>query len=121
MSKEKQCKCCKEYWWEMNIHSQNGLCPNCYDYVADLEAKLAELKEKVSRFKVGQECYFINRNFYYSDYAEDFTEEFFIDCSKIQKQQNYYYIKDAGVYPEEDLFATEQEAQEKLKEIQGNE
>ena len=62
--------------------------------IADLEAKLAELKEKVPQFKVGQECYFINRNFYYSDYAEDLTEEFFIDCSKIQEQQNYYYIKE---------------------------
>ena len=45
LSKEKQCKCCKEYWWEMNIHSQSGLCPNCYDYVADLEAKLAKNKK----------------------------------------------------------------------------
>ena len=42
MSKEIQCKCCKEYWWEMNIHSKSGLCPNCYDYFANLEAKLAE-------------------------------------------------------------------------------
>lgn len=42
MSKEIQCKCCKEYWWERNIHSKSGLCPNCYDYVSDLEAKLAE-------------------------------------------------------------------------------
>ena len=45
MSKEIQCKCCKEYWWEMNIHSKSGLCPNCYDYVADLEAKLAESED----------------------------------------------------------------------------
>lgn len=40
MSKEIQCKCCKEYWWETNIHSQSGLCPNCYDYVSDLEHRL---------------------------------------------------------------------------------
>lgn len=45
MSKEIQCKCCKEYWWEMNIHSKSGLCPNCYDYVADIEAKLAESED----------------------------------------------------------------------------
>ena len=47
MSKEKQCKCCKEYWWETNIHLPSGLCPNCYDYVADLEAKLAESEKKI--------------------------------------------------------------------------
>ena len=45
MSKEIQCKCCKEYWWEMNIHSKSGLCPNCYDYVADIESKLAESED----------------------------------------------------------------------------
>ena len=48
MSKEIQCKCCKEYWWETNIHTQSGLCPNCYDYFADLEAKLAEIKNQTA-------------------------------------------------------------------------
>lgn len=47
MSKEIQCKCCKEYWWEDNINKTNRLCPNCYDYVADLEAKLAESEKKI--------------------------------------------------------------------------
>lgn len=46
MSKEIQCKCCKDYWWETNIHSKSGLCHNCYDYVADLEAELAEKEKK---------------------------------------------------------------------------
>lgn len=51
MSKEIQCKCCKEYWWETDIHSKSGLCPNCYDYVADLEAKLAESERKLEEYK----------------------------------------------------------------------
>ena len=29
----------------MNIHSKSGLCPNCYDYVADIESKLAESED----------------------------------------------------------------------------
>lgn len=55
MIKEKKCKCCKEYWWETNIHTPSGLCPNCYDYVVDLEAKLAEIQnekdELISKYR----------------------------------------------------------------------
>lgn len=55
MSKEKQCKCCKEYWRETDIHTPSGLCPNCYDYVANLEAKLAEIQnekdELISKYR----------------------------------------------------------------------
>ena len=50
MSKEIQCKCCKEYWWETSIHSKSGLCPNCYDYFANIEAELAESENKVKGF-----------------------------------------------------------------------
>lgn len=46
MSKEIRCKCCKEYWWDTNIHSKSWLCPNCYDYVTNIEAKLAESETK---------------------------------------------------------------------------
>ena len=56
MSKEKQCKCCKEYWWEMNIHSPSGLCPNCYDYVADLEAKLAQAQKTIEIQKMSNDA-----------------------------------------------------------------
>ena len=89
------------------------------DKIKQLEQELAELKEKaiVPKFKVGQECYLIDNNF---NYFKN-TKEINIVRSKIKKQQNWYYVKDYGVYHEEDLFATEQEAQEKLKEIQGNE
>lgn len=52
MSKELQCKCCKEYWWETNIHSTSGLCPICYDYMSSLEAKLAESEARAERNKV---------------------------------------------------------------------
>ena len=89
------------------------------DRVKELEQELAELKEKaiVPKFKRGQECYLIDNNF---NYFKD-TKEFNIVHSKIKKQQNWYYIQDYGIYHEEDLFTTEQEAQEKLKEMQGNE
>ena len=71
----------------------------------------------VPKFKIGQECYLIDNNF---NYFKN-TKEFNIVCSNIKKQQNWYYVKDYGVYHENDLFATEQEAQTKLQELRGGE
>lgn len=88
-------------------------------HILDLHRELAELKEKaiVPKFKTGQECYLIDNNF---NYFKN-TKEFNIVCSNIKKQQNWYYVKDYGVYHENDLFATEQEAQTKLQELRGGE
>ena len=86
--------------------------------IADLEAKLAELKEKaiVPRFKY--------KDYVYAIYSDR-------DIFKGQIDIFDYYTKEYLVFFSEDigndwfsenlLFATEQEAQEKLKEIQGNE
>ena len=87
-----------------------------------LEQELAELKEKaiVPKFKVGQEVYYyhIARNKIYLGLVEDI--QYFATRSGIfyripNLQRDYFWIR------EDELFATEQEAQEKLKEIQGNE
>ena len=44
-SKEKECKCCHEWWFTNNI--KQDLCPNCYDYFKQLKQQLAEKdKEK---------------------------------------------------------------------------
>ena len=94
-----------------------------------LEQELAEVKENaiVPKFKVGQECYYVytksqlrpfnvkigritfdtdrkNKIIYDSDFEDD--DSYF---------EKYYGMKECN------LFATEKEAQEKLKEIQGNE
>ena len=71
----------------------------------------------VPKFKVGQECYLIDNNFDYSSHTETFT----LASSNVIKQYNCYIIKDYGFYSEEDLFATKQEAQAKLQELQGGE
>ena len=49
MSKEQKCKCCQDYWYTSNL--TNGLCTNCYDYVADLETKLAGLQQENKQLK----------------------------------------------------------------------
>ena len=40
MSKEKQCKCCHEWWYDSDV--KENLCPNCYDYFNQLKQQLAE-------------------------------------------------------------------------------
>ena len=90
--------------------------------IAELEQELAELKEKaiVPKFKVGQEVYYyhIARNKIYLGLVEDI--QYFATRSGIfyripNLQRDYFWIR------EDELFATEQEAKLKLKEIQGNE
>lgn len=91
-------------------------------HILDLHRELAELKEKaiVPKFKVGQEVYYyhIARNKIYLGLVEDI--QYFATRSGIfyripNLQRDYFWIR------EDELFATEQEAQAKLKELQGNE
>lgn len=92
------------------------------DFILDLQSQLDQANERlkgaiVPKFKIGQECYLIDNNF---NYFKN-TKEFNIVCSNIKKQQSWYYVKDYGVYHENDLFVTEQEAQTKLQELRGGE
>ncbi len=90
--------------------------------ITELEQELAELKEKaiVPKFRIGQEVYYyhIARNKIYLGLVEDI--QYFATRSGIfyripNLQRDYFWIR------EDELFVTEQEAQAKLKEIQGNE
>lgn len=44
MSREKECKCCHEWWYASDI--KQDLCPNCYDYFKQLKQQLVE-KDKM--------------------------------------------------------------------------
>ena len=97
--------------------------------IAELEQELAEIKEKaiVPKFKVGQEVWSI----FISGYFRDCQKICNLEVTAIMKCRNgvYYqgYILEKGKnrsdywFNEENTFITEQEAQAKLKEIQGNE
>ena len=50
MSKEKECKCCHEWWYGSD--AKEDLCPNCYDYFRQLKQKL---KEKDNLIEFGGE------------------------------------------------------------------
>lgn len=91
------------------------------DKVKKLEQELAELKEKaiVPRFKLGQEVWYV-----YNKYQK-FPFRCVIDKIVYDSSKNHKFRYDTSgeLYigiKEEDLFATEQEAQEKLKELQND-
>lgn len=46
MSKEKQCECCHEWWYDSVI--KEDLCPNCYDYFKQLKQRLAEKQNTIN-------------------------------------------------------------------------
>lgn len=91
-------------------------------HILDLHRELAELKENaiVPRFKLGQKVWYV-----YNKYQK-FPFRCVIDKIVYDSSKNHKFRYDTSgeLYigiKEEDLFATEQEAQEKLKEMQGNE
>ena len=105
------------------------------DKIEQLEQELAELKEKaiVPKFKIGQEVFIVNTDYYYKkDYKVEKHKIVGIE-DKIDRKNTYvrWYsleFKDCPAnyskrykFLEKNVFTTEQEALEKLKEVQGNE
>ena len=121
MSKERL----KEY---LQSISKDRVVDLCLQFMFDAkvaETQLDQANERlkgaiVPKFKVGQEVYYyhIARNKIYLGLIED-IQYFATRCSIFYRipnlQRDYFWIR------EDELFATEQEAQAKLKEIQGNE
>ena len=85
--------------------------------ITELEQELAELKEKaiVPRFKKGDTAYAIIDTAFYTDVFKVNVLDTEL-CYKVDRGDN-----DISTQHYTRLFATEQEAQAKLKEIQGNE
>ena len=88
-----------------------------------LEQELAELKEKaiVPKFKVRQEVWWIDTRGNIYNKQNYKIDSYLIDSIVVTDNKFRYYGEDGCWLSEEDLFATEEEAQAKLKEIQGNE
>ena len=91
--------------------------------IAELEQELAELKEKaiVPRFKIGQRVWWIDKRLNNYNEKEYEIVSYLIDSIVVTNKQFRYYGNDGYWHGDDELYATEQEAQEKLKEIQGNE
>ena len=100
------------YVYGVNLEEHKTVIEKQQKRIAELEQELAELKEKaiVPRFKVGQEVWHLIT-------GEQPTKDI------VARNDLFIYelgISKFGIY-EEYLCETEEEAQEKLKEIQGNE
>ena len=96
--------------------------------IAELEQELAGLKENaiVPRFRIGQEVFVVDNECQITQGAVDVIltgQDVFEKWCKYSIDLGLEYEDDIRfVYKdEEEIFATEQEAQEKIKEIQGNE
>jgi hypothetical protein len=94
------------------------------DYVADLEAKEEQLKGCIRpKFKVGQTVYTFNKN---TECVYELCIKIIrIEINEIAKFNSLVYLaerlEDGNFfgYFEVELFATKEEAQAKLKELQG--
>lgn len=121
---------CLLYEKEMLNCSQleNGmsLCIVQKQRIAELEQELAELKEKAidrPKFKHLEEYWYIENNPYCDNELQVFNGKVMEIICAYDEDWLYEYRFDTSCrYIEEDnIFATEQEAQEKLKEINKNE
>ena len=85
--------------------------------IAELEQKLAELKEKaiVPRFKFDEECVVIMFGSYHFHRFIAQVKDDLCLTQPYNDTEEWYYVKP------EMVFKTLEEAQAKLKEIQGNE
>ena len=121
MSKFLICECCNQTYLEEDMSKNNkNMCCSCWCYTRPKDKRIAELEKQLAnsirpKFKVGQECYLIDDKFNCFHNCKEYN----IVRSKIKKHKNVYYVEDYGINHEEDLFATKEEAQAKLKELQG--
>ena len=105
------------YVYGVNLEEHKTVIEKQQKRIAELKQELAELKQKaiVPRFEYGDKVYYIK---YFVGKWQVFNQEYVGEniSNIIVRTMNYY-----SELPKDSVFATEQEAQAKLKEIQGNE
>ena len=86
-----------------------------------LEQELVELKQKaiVPKFKIGQEVWWIDTRVNSFNEQRYRIESYLIDSIVITKEQFRYYGDDGLWLGDNELFATKEEAEQKLAEIKG--
>lgn len=117
------------YVYGVNLEKHKMVIEKQQKRIAELEQELTELKERyiIPKFQLGQtiftankpnECIYELKIVSIHTERSEFCDRKFNSLVYLAERIKDSYI---GGYSEEDLFATEQEAIEKLKEVQGNE
>ena len=114
------------YVYGVNLEEHKTVIEKQQKRIAELEQELAELKEKAiarPKFKHFEEYWYIENNPYCDNELQVFNGKVMEIICAYDEDWLYEYRFDTSCrYIEEDnIFTTEQEAQAKLKEIQGNE
>ena len=114
------------YVYGVNLEEHKTVIEKQQKRIAELEQELAKLKEKAidrPKFKHLEEYWYIENNPYCDNELQVFNGKVMEIICAYDEDWLYEYRFDTSCrYIEEDnIFATEQEAQDKLKEIQGNE
>ena len=88
---------------------------NNNEMITQLKNRIAELEEQLKKkpkYNIGDRVYIINKD---DEVERDFIESIDIDTFGIE----YYTVMHSICWYENELFATKEEAQEKLRKLQG--
>lgn len=129
--------CCEFYHEESEIEYSNCKLLNLQDYVkekdqqiADLQSQLDQANERlkcaiVPKFKIGQECFYIETNPNQSYKLEDFCG--IVEKISVEKDEKgniiFFYMFDSSFseIKESNVFTSATEAEKKLQELRGGE
>lgn len=114
MSREKECKCCHEWWYASVI--KEDLCPNCYDYFKQLKRQIAE-KEKELAYMIKQAKKFNNeaQKYYEDAYCNSFQNQKAI--AELEKVKDY--ICDCTYIKEPDYTNVRRKIDNQIKLLKG--
>ena len=87
MSKEKQCECCHEWWYDSDV--KENLCPNCYDYFKQLKQQLAEKEKENEELKLKLDIRAMNLQNINTERMEAVRNQTQLAIQELEKVKNY--------------------------------
>ena len=125
MSKFLICECCNQIYLEEDMSKNNkNMCCSCWCYTRPKDKRIAELEEQLKNsirpeFKPHNDLFVI----VWKSSGEYEIEQYYIDEIVIRGNGNYIEYRDinqkTSIGENNKLFATKEEAELKLKELQG--
>lgn len=106
MSKEKECKCCHEWWYGSDV--KEGLCPNCYYYFKQLKQQLEEKEKQID---------IISRDNNLYKYNIDEQKRIIDDFAKQLKEKDNYHLRYELAGADETIANLRQQLAEKQNTI----